>query len=76
MLAMAPATRRAGSAGGWCAVPPGQFVMGSPKAEPCRKAEEEQHTVTLTNSFLLRQTEITRGEFTSLMPKESLPPVY
>ncbi len=34
-------------------IPPGNFVMGSPKEEKERKAEEIQHKVTLTKGFYM-----------------------
>src|ERR1019366_9567776 len=34
-------------------IPPGNFMMGSPKEEKARKKEENQHKVTLTKGFYM-----------------------
>jgi formylglycine-generating enzyme required for sulfatase activity len=45
---------------GWCLIPAGTFVIGSPETEWGRGAfGEEQVEVTLTRSFLLQQFEVT-----------------
>jgi formylglycine-generating enzyme required for sulfatase activity len=45
---------------GWCLIPAGKFVIGSPETEWSRGAfGEEQVEVTLTRSFLLQQHEVT-----------------
>jgi len=41
--------------------------MGSPEGEAGRFVEEVQHTVTLTRSFAMLSTEVTQGQFESLM---------
>jgi sulfatase modifying factor 1 len=52
---------------GWCRVPAGCFVMGSPPGEPGRGAYDEERTaVTLTNTFEVGEHEVTQGEWTSL----------
>jgi formylglycine-generating enzyme required for sulfatase activity/tRNA A-37 threonylcarbamoyl transferase component Bud32 len=43
-------------------VPPGKFLMGSPKEEPGRQPEEEQHEVTLTEPFYLGKCEVTQAQ--------------
>jgi sulfatase modifying factor 1 len=43
----------------WC--PPGRFVMGSPRAEPERRAGEDQVEVTLTRGFWMAKYEATQG---------------
>lgn len=52
--------------GGWCRIPAGCFVMGSPDAEPCRDDEsndEDQHRVILTRDFELQKYETSVSEF-------------
>jgi len=51
----------------WVVISPGKFQMGSPLSEPCRLTNEMQHQVTLTNSFEIMNTEVTQGQFSSLM---------
>jgi len=56
--------------GGWCVIPAGSFVMGSPVDEPCREPlgdKETQHAVTLTRAYEIGQTEITRAQFEAVM---------
>jgi len=53
--------------GGWCRIPPGTFIMGSPEDEwghPARS--ENQVQVTLTRGFLIQQEEMTQREWTAL----------
>ena len=45
----------------------GTFKMGSPSSEPGRGADERQHDVTLTRGFHVWRTEVTQGEFQSVM---------
>jgi len=52
---------------GYVPVPAGTFVMGSPTNEPGRANFETQHTVTITRAFWVKETEITQGEWQSLM---------
>ncbi len=52
---------------GWCRIPPGTFVMGSPEDEwghPARS--ENQVQVTFTRGFLIQQHELTQREWTAL----------
>ncbi len=47
-------------ADGWCRVPAGCFVFGSPESEPARAfADELQGPTTLTHDFEIQQTETT-----------------
>jgi formylglycine-generating enzyme len=46
---------------GWCEIPAGCFVMGSPESEWGRAAvQEDQIVVTLTRGFVMQQTEVTQ----------------
>lgn len=50
---------------GFCTIPAGCFVMGSPPDEPGRGLRNEERTaVTLTRSFLIGQYEVTQADFT------------
>ncbi len=50
---------------GWCFIPAGTFVIGSPESEWSRGAfGEEQVDVTLTRPFVLQQYEVTIPEWT------------
>jgi formylglycine-generating enzyme required for sulfatase activity len=50
-------------------IPPGVFVMGSPKSEPGRADSlEPQHIVTLTRGFLMATTPVTQAQWQSIMP--------
>ncbi len=56
--------------GNWVMVAAGKFKMGSPSTELCREkgtAKETQHEVTLTNGFEISTTEVTQGQFKSVM---------
>ncbi len=48
-------------------IPPGSFEMGSPSNEPERFDNEKQHQVTLTNGFYMQTTEVTQGQWESVM---------
>jgi formylglycine-generating enzyme required for sulfatase activity len=49
-------------------IPPGRFRMGSPKEEKNRAAEyEEEVEVTLTRVFGLGKTEVTKGQWETIM---------
>jgi sulfatase modifying factor 1 len=41
-------------------IPPGSFLMGSPKSEPERDNDETQHQVTLTHGFWLGETTVSQ----------------
>lgn len=49
---------------GWCRIPAGCYVYGSPPDEPGRaKYDEKQTRVTLTRDFEIQRTEVTQGEW-------------
>ncbi len=48
-------------------IPAGTFMMGSPESEQGRGANETQHQVTLSNDFYLGTTEVTQGQWQSVM---------
>jgi len=48
-------------------VPPGTFTMGSPSDERGRYDDERQHEVTLTRGFYMQATEVTQGQWMSIM---------
>jgi len=51
---------------GWCKIPPGCFLLGSPPDEPARGAYDETLTpVTLTHPFEIMDHEVTQGEWES-----------
>ena len=45
-------------------IPPGKFVMGSPKNEAGRRSDERQHEVVLTSPFYMALREVTVAQFT------------
>lgn len=52
---------------GWCRIPAGCFIIGSPEDEFARaKYDENQTPVTLTRTFHMSQNEITQAQWTSL----------
>ena len=52
---------------GWCRIPKGCFVVGSPSCEPTRgKYDETQFQVTLTHDFEMSDHETTQQEWTAL----------
>ena len=48
-------------------IPAGTFTMGSPSSELGRTDYEIQHQVTLTQSFYMQTTEVTQGQWRSVM---------
>ena len=50
-------------------IPPGSFVMGSPKDELERKDDEIQHKVTLTRGFYMGIYAVTQEEWQAVMGK-------
>lgn len=49
---------------GFCEIPPGCFVIGSPECQPLRGARnEDEAQVTLTHRFEIGQHEVTQGEW-------------
>ena len=51
-------------------LPAGKFTMGSPEDEKDREEAEAQVSVTLTKSFTLGKTEVTQGQWQSVMGTE------
>ena len=51
----------------WC--PPGRFTMGSPPAERGRRPDEAQVEVTLSRGFWTAKSEVTQGQWKSVMGK-------
>jgi formylglycine-generating enzyme required for sulfatase activity len=49
----------------WC--PEGEFMMGSPANEEGRNGDEGQHQVKLTKGFWMAKTEVTQGQWESVM---------
>jgi sulfatase modifying factor 1 len=57
-------------AGGWCRIPAGCFIMGSPETEPWRGESTEIPTaVTLTHPFEIGQHELTWREWEALVAR-------
>jgi len=52
---------------GFVRVPAGVFMMGSPSIEEDRQDDETQHEVRVTRAFWLKTTEVTQGEWQSVM---------
>lgn len=50
-------------------IPPGTFIMGSPKEEKQRDANETQHKVTLTKGYYLGTFTVTQEEWQAVMGK-------
>ena len=48
-------------------LPAGSFMMGSPLQEPKREADEKQHQVTISRPFYLQTTEVTQGQWQTIM---------
>jgi len=48
-------------------IPAGTFMMGSPLNEPGRDSDETQHRVTLTKPFYVQTTEVTQGQWKTVM---------
>jgi formylglycine-generating enzyme required for sulfatase activity len=48
-------------------ISPGTFMMGSPSNEPGRDNDEKQHRVTLTQGFYMQTTEVTQGQWKTVM---------
>ncbi len=48
-------------------IPPGSFLMGSPKSEAARSGDETRHLVTLTRGFWLGVTAVTQGQWRAVM---------
>jgi formylglycine-generating enzyme required for sulfatase activity len=50
-------------------IPPGSFVMGSPKEEKQRNGNEIHHKVTLKKGFYMGVTPVTQEQWTEIMEK-------
>ena len=51
-------------ADGWCRIPAGCFIQGSPETEPNRAMYGEKQTaVTITRPFIVQQHEVTQAEW-------------
>ena len=50
-------------------IPPGEFMMGSPKSEPGRSDIETQHLVKITKPFYLSAYEVTQAQYERVMDK-------
>jgi formylglycine-generating enzyme required for sulfatase activity len=50
-------------------IPPGDFMMGSPKEELQRKPDETRHKVTLTKGFFMGVYTVTQEEWLAVMGK-------
>jgi sulfatase modifying factor 1 len=50
-------------------IPPGNFVMGSPKDEKLRQDNETQHKVTLTKGFYMGVHTVTQEQYETVMGK-------
>ena len=48
-------------------IPAGEFVMGSPAAEPGRGDDEEQRGIRIPKPFSISQTEVTQAEWNAIM---------
>lgn len=48
-------------------IPRGEFVMGSPKNEPNRRADEQLHKVILTKDYYLGCYEVTQAQYCKVM---------
>jgi formylglycine-generating enzyme required for sulfatase activity len=48
-------------------IKPAKFMMGSPEDEPGRYTGENPHMVNLTDPFYMQTTEVTQGQWMSLM---------
>jgi formylglycine-generating enzyme required for sulfatase activity len=48
-------------------IPAGTFTMGSPSSEKGRQSEEKQHEVTLTSRFYMQVTEVTQGQWQTIV---------
>ena len=48
-------------------IPPGEFMMGSPKDEPGREDDETLHKVTLTQPFQIGMHEVTQEQYQTVM---------
>lgn len=56
-------------------IPAGEFLMGSAGGEPDRYDDEMAHRVRLTKPFFLGETEVTGGQYATVMQTSSPPEV-
>ena len=61
---------------GFVSITAGSFTMGSPSNEAGRDSNETEHQVTLTYDFEMSESEVTQGQFKSLMGSSSWNPSY
>jgi formylglycine-generating enzyme required for sulfatase activity len=54
------------------AIPPGQFLMGTPNGELFREDAEVQHRVFITKPFAISQTEVTQAQYAAAMGKNPM----
>lgn len=59
-----------------CWIPPDEFLMGSPKDEENRSDKETQHRVKITQGFWLAKTQITQGQWQSVMGNNPIDSIY
>ena len=57
-----------------CVIPPGTFLMGSPKSEAGRSSDEAQHEVTITRPYAMMRTPVTRAMWRKVMDFDRSPP--
>ncbi len=53
-------------------IPSGTFTMGSPLNEPYRGSSEVRHQVTISKPFYMQTTEVTLGQWHSIMGRRLL----
>ncbi len=51
----------------FCWIPPGEFIMGSPKDEPGRAENEDQARVRISKGFWMGKTEVTNAQWQAVM---------
>jgi formylglycine-generating enzyme required for sulfatase activity len=51
-------------------IPAGSFLMGSPEIEKYHQDDEFQHKVTISKAFYMQTTEVTQGQWKSVMGTE------
>ncbi|MCK9463491.1 MAG: formylglycine-generating enzyme family protein [Proteobacteria bacterium] len=52
--------------GGWCRIPQGCFIYGTPEEEPGHGISETLTPLTLTHDFIVQQHELTQGEWAAM----------
>ena len=57
-------------------IPPGSFMMGSPKGEKERQADETQHKVTLTKGFYMGAFLVTQEQWKEVRSVGNEPDVF